>query len=162
MDINRKKDRRMKLSIIIPVYNVEKTLFSKCLSSILAEKKVLYEIILVDDGSNADCAEWCDKYASKYRNIKAFHKENGGVSSARNYGINQAEGEWVLFIDADDWIEKDALSRINKIACQSDTDIIFFGYYKNFSDKELKITSKTYPSGTVFDSEEKRLELQKK
>lgn len=152
----------MKFSIIIPIYNVNRSFFVQCMLTILAEEEDLYEIILVDDGSEIECSTMCDQYARDHRAVKVFHKENGGVSSARNYGIEKATGEWVLFIDADDWIEENALSRIKTITEQTDAELVFFGYYKNFPSKELKITSATYASGTVISSEEEKIGLQKK
>lgn len=152
----------MKFSIIIPVYNVDQALFDHCMSSILHEKETSYEIIIVDDGSDVSCANVCNQYAEAHSNVSVIHEENKGVSVARNCGIANALGEWVLFIDADDWIESNALKSIEKIAGQTDAEIIFFGYYKNFPNKELKITSATYKSGAEIVTEHEKTELQKK
>lgn len=91
------------LSIIIPVYNIESYL-NQCIDSLLCSNKD-YEIILVDDGSTDGSSTICDEYATRYSNISVFHKVNGGVSSARNYGLARAKGKYIYFIDGDDWTE---------------------------------------------------------
>lgn len=93
----------MILSIIIPVYNIESYL-CQCINSLLCDNKN-YEIILVDDGSTDNSPQICDDFAQKYEFIHSFHKQNGGVSSARNYGLRKAVGEYIYFVDGDDWIE---------------------------------------------------------
>lgn len=91
------------VSIIVPIYNVEKYL-RECLDSILVQTFTDWECLLVDDGSPDKCGEICDEYAAKDKRFRVFHKENGGVSSARNLGLDKAKGEWVTFVDADDMI----------------------------------------------------------
>lgn len=95
--------KNKKLSIIIPVYNVEKYL-NNCIDSILNQTYKDYEIILIDDGSKDNSPSICDDYAKKYENIKVIHKANGGLSSARNAGIRNASGEFLMFIDSDDFL----------------------------------------------------------
>lgn len=97
------------ISIIIPVYNVEKYL-SECLDSILAQTYTDYEVILVDDGSSDCSGAICDEYAKKEARIQVIHQENAGVSVARNNGIKQARGEWITFVDSDDWLDSDFLA----------------------------------------------------
>lgn len=97
------------LSIIVPVYNAESYL-SRCIDSILSQRLASIEILLVDDGSTDQSGTICDKYAAKDNRIKVFHKTNGGVSSARNMGLNHASGEWIAFVDADDQLTNNALS----------------------------------------------------
>lgn len=92
-----------KISVIVPVYKVEKYI-GECINSILAQTFKDFELILVDDGSPDKSGEICDSYAKKDNRIKIFHKKNGGVSSARNFGIDKAVGEWLCFIDSDDTI----------------------------------------------------------
>lgn len=96
-------------SIIVPVYNAEKTL-SSCINSILFQECNDYEVILVDDGSTDSSGFLCDEYSCKDKRVKVLHKENGGVSSARNAGLLIATGEWVVFVDSDDTLEKGWLS----------------------------------------------------
>ena len=92
-----------KISIIIPVYNVEKYI-DKCIDSIVNQTYQNLEIILVDDGSPDNCPKMCDEWAKKDDRIKVIHKANGGVSSARNVGIEQAQVEYICFVDSDDYI----------------------------------------------------------
>ena len=91
----------IKLSIIIPVYNTEKYLH-RCIESVLRQKKEWLELIIVDDGSNDVCADMCDEYGIEDDNIKVIHKTNGGLSSARNTGLEVASGEFIAFLDSDD------------------------------------------------------------
>ena len=92
------------ISVIIPIYNVEKYI-CKCVDSILRQSYANIEIILVDDGSPDNCGVICDEYEKKDRRVQVIHKENGGLSSARNIGLEKATGEYVVFVDSDDWIE---------------------------------------------------------
>ena len=95
-----------KISVIVPVYNVENYL-RRCVDSIINQTYKNLEIILVDDGSPDNCPVICDEYAQKDSRIKVIHKENGGLSSARNCGMDMATGEYIGFVDGDDWIESD-------------------------------------------------------
>src|SRR5690606_22590995 len=97
-----------KVSVIIPVYNTENYL-RECLDSILAQTFTDFEVLLINDGSTDSSGKICDEYAEKDSRIKVFHKENGGVSSARNLGLDNAKGEWICFVDSDDEILQDAL-----------------------------------------------------
>lgn len=92
-----------KISVIVPVYNAEKSL-RKCVDSILSQTFTDFELLLIDDGSKDKSGDICDEYAHQDDRVKVFHKENGGVSSARNLGIEKARGEWISFVDADDWV----------------------------------------------------------
>lgn len=92
-----------KLSVIIPVYNI-KDYLHQCIDSLICERTD-YEIILIDDGSYDGSSAICDEYAEKYNIVKVFHKKNGGVSSARNLGLRNAKGEYIYFVDGDDWVE---------------------------------------------------------
>lgn len=105
-----KNDRKMKLSIIVPIYKVAQYL-CKCIDSLLAQDlpSSEYEIILVDDGSPDECPQICDSYADIYDNIRIIHRENGGLSAARNSGIEVAQGEYIMFVDSDDYIEPNVL-----------------------------------------------------
>ncbi|WP_240640583.1 glycosyltransferase family 2 protein [Neisseria meningitidis] len=92
----------MIFSIIVPIYNVEKYLRC-CVDSVLAENFADYEMILVDDGSPDGCGKICDEYTGKYPHIKVIHQENGGLSDARNAGIRAAKGDYLIFLDSDDY-----------------------------------------------------------
>ena len=91
------------ISIIVPVYNTEKYLH-RCIDSVLAQTYQDFELLLIDDGSKDSSGAICDEYAAQDTRVRVFHKENGGVSSARNVGLDLAQGEWVTFVDSDDYI----------------------------------------------------------
>lgn len=112
-----------KITVIVPVYNVEKYL-SRCIESILAQSFTFFELILVDDGSPDNCGVICDLYALKDDRIKVIHQKNAKVSAARNAGISIAQGEWIAFIDPDDWIHRDYL-RLLYEGAKEETDIVF-------------------------------------
>lgn len=113
-----------KISIIVPVYKVEKYL-SHCVESILAQTYTDWELLLIDDGSPDDSGKICDDYATQDSRIRVFHKENGGVSSARNMGIEQAEGDYIMFVDSDDWVDIYCLETCFKKGV--DVDLYRFG-----------------------------------
>lgn len=113
-----------KISIIIPVYNVA-TFLSRCIDSVLAQTFSDWELILVDDGSPDSCGDICDNYAMKDKRIRVFHKPNGGVSSARNYGLDVASGDYICFVDADDTIDNNYL---NDLITNSDADLVMCGF----------------------------------
>ena len=114
----------MLFSIIIPVYNVEKYL-NQCVDSVLEQDFTDYEIILVDDGSTDNSPTICDKYAEKYTQIKVIHKTNGGLSDARNFGIKEAQGDYLIFLDSDDfWNGRNILSELHNIIVERNPDMI--------------------------------------
>ena len=125
----------LKLSIIVPVYNVEKYL-RKCVDSLLAQDLLPgeYEIILVDDGSPDRCAEICDNYAAAHPNIKVIHRENGGLSAARNSGIDIAQGKYLQFVDSDDFIQPNVLKSLLQKIEDEQLDILRFNY-QNVNEK---------------------------
>ena len=117
----------MKLSFIIPVYNVEKYL-PQCVDSILSQTYKDFEVILVDDGSPDNSGKVCDAYAQKDHRVRVIHKPNGGLSDARNVGMAAARGEWIVFVDSDDfWIDKSNLSTLMKVA-ESNQNFDFIGF----------------------------------
>lgn len=118
------KETETLLSIIIPVYNVEKHL-KNCVDSVIDESQSGYEIILVDDGSTDGSPAICDEYGEKYSFVKVIHKENGGLASARNAGLDTAAGEYLTFIDSDDFVEKGYIGCINK-EVNTHSDVIAF------------------------------------
>ena len=118
-----------KISVIVPVYNVEKYL-TECVESVLAQTFTDFELLLIDDGSKDSSGVICDEYAAKDNRIRVLHKENGGLSSARNVGIAMAMGEFVIFLDPDDyWIESNVLDKLISIAIGTKCDIVR-GEYK--------------------------------
>lgn len=110
------------ISVIIPVYNVEKYL-ERCLSSILAQSYENLEIILVDDGSTDNSGAICDEYGKKDARITVFHKINGGQSSARNIALDYAHGDWITFVDSDDWVDKDYVKHMLEKAISTKSQI---------------------------------------
>lgn len=111
-----------KISIIVPVYNVEEYIH-RCIDSILAQTFTDFELILVNDGSPDQCGKICDEYAENDSRIKVIHKKNGGLSDARNAGLEIAQGEYIGFVDSDDWIEADMYNILYQNAIQFDADI---------------------------------------
>lgn len=125
-----------KVSVIVPVYKVEKYIH-KCVESIIAQTLFDYlEVILVDDGSPDNCGKICNDYAEKYENIKVIHKENGGLSSARNSGLELCTGEFVCFIDSDDYVTPDYCETLYCLLKDTDYDYSVAGVCKYNDDEE--------------------------
>lgn len=120
-------------SVILPVYNVIPYL-DRCIQSVLAQEFVDYELILVDDGSTDGSGEVCDIYSSQYDFIHVIHKENGGLSSARNAGLTVAKGKYIWWVDSDDWIEPNALHILYQASVATVPDIVKFGYFRAEKD----------------------------
>lgn len=118
-------ENSVKVSVVIPVYNVEKYL-RECVDSVLKQTYSSYEIILVDDGSTDSSGVICDTYAQKDKRITAIHIKNGGPSVARNEGLKLARGEFVCFLDSDDYIESEAFEKLVDIVERSFADLVFF------------------------------------
>lgn len=112
-----------KLSIIVPVYKVERYL-ARCIDSILNQTYKNLEIVLVDDGSPDRCGEICDEYAKEDERVKVIHKENGGVSSARNVGFENSTGDYIGYVDSDDYIDPKMYSDMIKILEENNLDIV--------------------------------------
>lgn len=127
------------ISIIIPVYNSEKY-FEKCLDSVLAQTFTDFEVLVINDGSTDSSGKICDDYAQKDSRIKVFHKENGGVSSARNLGIENAKGEWICFVDSDDEIAGDFLDFFS--LNDNSLDLHIQGICKKYDNRELLLDFK--------------------
>lgn len=115
------------ISVIVPVYKVEKEL-SRCVSSILNQTCRDLEIILVDDGSPDNCGAMCDEYAASDSRVTVIHQANQGLSAARNAGLDAAHGEYILFVDSDDWVESDLCASVLDDALSNNADIVVFGY----------------------------------
>lgn len=121
-------EQRPLISIIVPVYKVEAYL-NRCVDSLLAQTYDKLELILVDDGSPDRCGEICDEYAEKDCRIRVIHKENGGLSDARNAGIEAARGEYLGFCDSDDWMEPDAYGAMLEFALREEVKLVCAGRY---------------------------------
>ena len=156
------------VSIIVPIYNIENYI-RECIDSILAQTYPDLELILVDDGSPDDCGRICDDYAKGNNRIKVVHKVNGGISSARNAGLEVAKGEWIMHVDGDDWIEPDMIESLIEAAQITGADMVFgdftkygpyAGYYKlpTWSSDKIKSMSNylAYTMTTIWGSIAKR------
>ena len=122
------------LTVIVPVYNVERYLV-QCVDSIINQTYKELEIILVDDGSTDASGRICDEYATKDQRIKVIHKVNGGLVSARKAGLTVANGNFIAFVDSDDWIDADMYEQLLGEMIQSDSDILASGFYKEYGEK---------------------------
>ena len=130
----------MLISVIVPVYKVEEYIY-RCVDSILAQSFKDFELILVDDGSPDNCGKICDEYAQKDKRITVIHKENGGLSDARNTGIDWAlknsNSNWITFIDSDDWVHTDYLKNLYNAVKENNVDISVCGYVNTTCEDDL-------------------------
>lgn len=139
------------ISIIVPVYNVEKYL-PQCVDSLLQQTYPNVEIVLVDDGSPDQSGRICDEYAAKDQRVKVIHQKNQGVSAARNNGMAAASGEWITFVDADDWFDTDACQHlINEAQKQDGCDVVIFSFVKNYEEGEYP-NKPLYPADCVMQT----------
>ena len=116
-------------SLVLPVYNVEPYI-RRCVNSILEQKFDNYEIILVDDGSTDDSGKICDELQKTSEKIRTYHKSNGGLADARNYGMDRACGKYIIFIDSDDWISEELLLFAYAHLEKSNVDVLKYGFQK--------------------------------
>lgn len=130
-----------KVSIIVPVYNVEKYI-KRCIDSLIQQTLKDIEIILVNDGSPDNCPKICDEYEETFTQIKVIHKLNGGLSDARNKGLEAATGKYVLFIDSDDWVESRILESLYCKAEQDQTDIVVCSYSIDYTNNNFSVEKK--------------------
>lgn len=124
------------ISIIVPVYNVEDYL-CKCIESLINQTLKDIEIILVNDGSTDTSPQICDRYAKKDKRIKVIHKENGGLSDARNTGISVANGKFIAFLDSDDWVNLEMYEKLYSYACVNDADIVQCDFMKVYNEENF-------------------------
>ena len=142
------------ISVIVPIYKVEQYL-DECVQSIIHQTYKNLEIVLVDDGSPDHCPQMCDEYANHDSRIKVIHKENGGLSSARNAGIDFSHGEWIYFIDSDDWIELNCIELLLKKAIETGVELVegngtdMFGYGLTKPIKDNKLLLKAFYSNKI-------------
>jgi len=130
----------MKLSIIIPVYRVEQTL-ERCIESVVGQDIDDCEILLIDDGSPDRCPDICDQWTRLDKRVKVVHKKNGGLSDARNVGLEKAQGEWVTFVDSDDFLERGTYAPLLQRLERSDIDLLEFPVLKWYgSPKQQRLT----------------------
>lgn len=131
-----------KVSIIVPIYKVEKYIY-KCIDSILGQTLTEFELILVNDGSPDRCGEICDEYSKKDNRIKVIHKNNGGVSSARNIGIDRACGKYIGFVDPDDYIDINMYEILYKSARKNNAEIVIssFSFIRDFKEEKQDLSN---------------------
>lgn len=139
-----------KISVIVPVYRVEPYL-RKCLNSITGQTYQDLEIVLVDDGSPDSCGAICDEYAARDSRIRVIHKENGGLSSARNAGLDMATGIYICFVDSDDWIEADMCEYLFSGAKRNEADIVVCGMFEELPAQQI---CRCWYQEESFDTEE--------
>lgn len=137
----------MQYSVIIPVYNAERTL-RRCLDSLVGQQFSDYELLLINDGSTDDSDAICREYANTYPCVRYFAKENGGVSSARNLGLEQAEGEYILFVDSDDYVSENYFASLSDALENAAADLLLFGY-RNFGG-----VSTEWDTGVFYENTE--------
>lgn len=126
----------MKLSIVIPVYRAEATL-ERCLGSVIGQTFSDFEVILVDDGSPDGCPEMCDEWAGKDSRISVIHKQNGGLSDARNAGIKRATGEYITFVDSDDYLDAETYERVMAVA--EGCDMVEYPIFCHYGDRNQQL-----------------------
>lgn len=145
-----------KLSVIIPVYKAELYL-NRCINSVLDQTFQDFEILLINDGSPDHSGDICDEYSRKDNRVRVFHKENGGVSSARNVGLKEAKGEWIGFVDSDDWIEKDFFANIiDALLKYNLVDVVLFGYTKEIAP-DVFVSKRSNCQSKVFNVDDESL-----
>ncbi len=145
------------ISIVIPVYNTKKEYLDECVHSAINQNYKDVEIIIIDDGSREDVARWCDLYAEEDLRVRVIHKKNEGVSIARNIGIEEAKGDWIFFLDSDDFIEMDAFSQIDSY---EKFDVVAFKY--RTKEYEKSFTSDDYYDMTIeINKKEQAIQLLK-
>lgn len=140
-----------KISIIVPVYNVEHEL-SRCVDSILNQSYTNIEVILVDDGSSDRCPSICDAFVMKDRRVRVIHKPNGGLSSARNAGLREASGEWILYVDSDDYILNDSCERLIAVGAKYDCDIVSADAIREFNGGREYMVHGSLADGKCYPS----------
>ncbi|MBR5046903.1 MAG: glycosyltransferase family 2 protein, partial [Eubacterium sp.] len=119
------------VSIIVPVYDVEEYL-DRCVESLLSQTLKDIEIILIDDGSPDRCGEICDRYAVQDHRVRVIHKENAGLSRARNQGIDEARADLIAFIDSDDYVDHDMIEMLYDNLIKEDADVSVCGFYQHY------------------------------
>ena len=148
------------VSFIVPVYKVEESYLKACVDSLIAISHKEIEVLLIDDGSPDQCGQLCDDLAALDARIRVFHKENGGVSSARNYGIDHARGEYITFIDADDWIDAPQMDAIISEVEAQEYEVYLYGQYIDFKDRQ-PIEVRPFHENRFFETREEMDVLQR-
>lgn len=154
--------KKIDVSVIVPVYNVPENYLKKCIESLINQTYKNIEILLIDDGSKDNSGIICDEFAKKDKRIKVYHKENGGLCSARNFGTKNAKGEWVSYVDGDDWIEPDSYEKLIQYSKKcDDLDVIFFGYIKDYPSKSVVMKYDNFENEKLYSTDDEIKFLQK-
>ena len=151
-------DRQPLLSIIVPVYKAEKHL-DRCVESILSQTYGNIELVLVDDGSPDACPAMCDAWAEKDGRIKVIHKPNGGLSSARNAGLDACTGDYIGFVDSDDWIEPDMYEYLLNIGMKNNADVSRCEFVIEAENSDITVDSQNDSELRVLSGDELIIEL---
>ena len=145
-----------KASVIVPVYNVEAYL-EKCVQSILRQTEQDFELLLVDDGSTDSSGQLCEELAKKDSRIRVIHQENQGLGGARNTGIREAKGDWLLLVDSDDWIEPEILEKSLEAGLREEADMVVFPFRSvDEEGRELAVFRENIPVGRAFALKERK------
>lgn len=139
---------KIKVFVIVPVYNTENYL-DRCVQSILEQTHKNIELILVDDGSQDSCAWKCDEYSRQDDRVHVIHKENGGAALARKAGLDIATGDYIVFVDCDDWLELNTISSCVDSALRDDADCVMFGYVREYPQKSM--CNPLFPESFSYD-----------
>ncbi len=138
------------ISIIVPIYKVPENYLKACIESLITQSLHDIEIILVDDGSPDNCGEICEAYKKEDKRIIVVHKKNGGLCSARNAGYKAASGKWIMFVDGDDWIEKETCEEMFSSGEKYHVDMVMCGTYRDFTNSRTPLKYKLEPD-KVYD-----------
>lgn len=139
------------VSIIIPVYNSERYL-DKCIRSLLNQTYKEIEILIIDDGSNYKCAKMCDEYEMQFENIITYHKSNGGTSDAKNFGISKANGDFILFVDSDDFVDSNYVETLVRPLIERKVDLTVCGYKIDYLKDQYSVSARPDFTKSYFDS----------
>lgn len=145
------------ISIIVPIYSIPELYLRQCIESCINQTVGDLEVLLVDDGSPDNCGQICDEYANKDKRLKVIHKKNGGLVSARNTGFEAASGEWMTYLDGDDWLSSDFVEKIKKVLSKyRELDMVFFCAAQEYDNKTIsnKWDWSQYQNGKIYSREE--------
>lgn len=153
------------IGVVVPVYNVPSQFLNKCLTSLKEQKYENAEYIIIDDGSTNDSGKICDEYAKEDKRFKVIHQSNAGLSSTRNTGVEHVKSDWFMFLDGDDYLEKNSIEELseiikNDLTEKNDYEVLCFGLirrYQNYSEKF--IYNNEFDDGKVYTSEEMLLSV---
>lgn len=141
------------VSIVVPVYNLEKWI-GRCLDSIAQQTFSNFEVLLIDDGSTDNSGAICDEYAKRDSRFHAYHKENGGLASANQYGLDRATGKYIINVDPDDWVEEEMLASLYSKAEENNADMVICDFYMDYPQKQIYKTQRpdSLEPGYIIDS----------